>query len=195
MTSTAIEPRTTDLGDGIVARPNGLEIEAELSFNDWRTLMERLLAVGERALWSIGDARVYGERFSKDYHDALEQIDASSRLVQPASRVVRAFPHARRRDQLSFDIHELVASLDEDEQESWLDDAERQGWNRRQMQLELGSALERVPVAAISVRAVGELRELCVRAAERRGMQPKEWVTSVLEKAAREELAIAEAAA
>jgi hypothetical protein len=186
--TTAIEPRTTDLGAGIVSRRDGLEITTELPFNDWRRLGERLLETADRALWSIGDWRVYGERFSRDYHPAIDELDARSRLIGASARVARSFPSERRRGQLSFEAHELVAGFDVPEQESWLDEFERQGWTRRQMQLALGEAFDRVPVPALSVRAVGELHDLCVRAAERRGMDPKEWAMGVLERAARSEL-------
>jgi len=188
--TTAIEPHTTDLGDGIVSHRNGLEITTELSFNDWRRLMERLLETTDRALWSLGDARLYGERFAKDYHEALDTIDASSRLVSTSGRVARAFEHMRRRRQLSFEMHEVVAGLETTEQDQWLDEAERQGWNRRQMQFAFIAQIARTPVPAISLRAVGELRELCVRAAETLDMDPKEWALGVLEREARQVLAL-----
>jgi hypothetical protein len=189
MTTTAIEPRTTDLGDGIVSRRDGLEIIAELPFNDWRRLMERLLETSDRALWSLGDARAYGDRYARDYHEALDDLDGRSRLLVSSARVARAFEPERRRGQLSFEMHELVASHDVDEQERWLDEAERQGWNRRQMQFAFAEQLERVSVPAISLRAVGELHDLCVQAAARQGMEPKAWAMGVLERAAREALA------
>lgn len=185
MTQVAIKP--TDLGDGIVSRRDGLEITADLSFNEWRRLMERLLETQDRALWSIGDGRLYGERFGKEYHEALDAMDSHSRSLQVGLRVARAFPAERRR-QLTFEMHEIVAGLDEDEQDQWLDDAERQGWSRRQMQFAFVESIARTPVPAISVKAVGELHALCLRAAEVKGMDPKQWALQVLERAARETL-------
>lgn len=182
-----------DVVGGVVSRANGLEIADELSFNEWRRLGERLLETSDRALWSLGDWRLYGERFTKDYHDALQALDESSRLALVAARVARSFPAERRRGQLTFEMHELVASLEEHEQERWLDEVERQGWKRRQLQLALGDASERQPVAALSVRAVGPVYALCVQAAERRGMEPKQWALDVLERAARAELEAAAA--
>ncbi len=186
MTTLAERP---EIAGGVVSHANGLEIQTELGFNEWKRLMERLLKTTDRALWSLGDARLYGARFEKDYYDALVLIDASSKLVAPAVRVASAFSQERRREQLSFDFHAVVAGLEEPEQERWLNDAERQGWSARQMQLAFVDSIERVSVAAISVRAVGELHELCVRAADKRGMDPKEWALGVLEQAAREVLA------
>lgn len=189
MTTTAIEPRS-ELGEGIVSRPDGLEITAELSFNEWKRLGERLLETTDRALWSLGDWRAYGRRFEKDYHDAIDAIDASSRQVTASRRVAESFGLERRRDQLSFEMHEIVVALPEAEQENWLDEAERQGWSRRQMQFAFVEKIARQSLPAISFRAVGELRELCVQAAERQGMDPKQWAMVVLERAAREALAL-----
>jgi hypothetical protein len=189
--STALE--TTGIPQEIVSRPHGLEITGDLTFNEWRRFGERLLETTDRALWSLGDWRVYGERYAMDYAQALAEIDERSRLVGTAARVARSFaPERRRSPQLSFELHELVSSLPPDEQERWLDEAERQGWGRRQLQFAFAEEVERVKIPAISVRAVGELRELCLRAAEREGLDPKEWVVRVLERAAREALALPE---
>jgi hypothetical protein len=188
MTSLAVKP--TDLGDGIVSRKNGLEITVELTFNDWKRLGEKLLETQDRALWSIGDWRVYGERYGKEYHEALASLDEASRFIQASARVARSFETERRRDQLTFEMHEVVAGCEPDEQDQWLDDAERQGWTRRQMQFAFVEAIAKVPLPSLSVKAVGELRELCVQAAERQGMDPREWAMQVLERAARETLAL-----
>jgi len=203
--STDVERRTTDLGEGIVSRPNGLEITRELSFNEWKQVGERLLATVDRALFTLGDWRLYGERYAKDYHPAIEELDARSRFIAPSLRVSRAMPLERRRDQLSFDVHEVVAGLDEEAQDRWLDDAERQGWSRQQLQFEFDKDITRTPVAAISWRGVGELRELCMRAAARPpatvtielpgDVDPKEWVGLVLERAARAQMLTLEEAA
>ena len=185
--TTTLAVKATDLGDGIVLRRDGLEITTDLPFNEWRRLMELLLETNDRALWSIGDARLYGERYGKEYAEALDELDARSRALPTGMRVARSFSADRRR-QLSFEMHEVVAGLEEDEQERWLDDAERQGWSRRQLQFSYIDSIARAPVPAISVKAIGELHTLCVRAAEAKGMDPKEWALQVLERAAREAL-------
>ncbi len=55
-------------------------------------------------------------------------------------RVARAFVPERRRDALSFEMHKLVAGLPPDEQERWLNDAERQGWLRIDLYRALATA-------------------------------------------------------
>lgn len=185
--STALEPRSTDLGDGIVSHRNGLEIQADLAFNAWRELVQNLLATTDRALWSLGDAWEYRDRFEKDYHHALAELAASSRLLAASGRVARAFKLERRRGQLSFELHEAVAPLDEAAQDAWLDETERQGWNRQQLQFAFVEQMPRQPVAAISVRVVEERYQRVLEAADRRDVDPKAWLIEAIdEKLARE---------
>lgn len=177
MTTIAERP---EIAGGVISHATGLVIEPELSFNEWRRLMDRLLETSDRALWSLGDARLYGERFAKDYHDGLAALDAASKQVTASARVARAFAPERRRGQLSFEMHELVAGLEEPEQERWLDDAERQGWKQRQLHLALGQALERVKQPALSVKIVDDHYRIALAKAERRGMDPKEWLLEAI---------------
>jgi hypothetical protein len=178
MTTIAVRP--ADLGDGIISRRDGLEITVEMPFNEWKRLGERLLDTQDRALWSLGDWRVYGERYGKDYHAALEQLDALSRFIPACARVSRAFDPERRRGQLSFESHELVAGLPQLEQDRWLDDAQRQGWDRRQLQFAFAESMPRVPTPALSVRLVEAHYRIAIAAAEKRGMDPKEWVLEAI---------------
>jgi hypothetical protein len=180
VTSATIALKATDLGDGIVSRRDGLEITVEMPFNEWKRLGERLLDTQDRALWSLGDWRVYGERYGKDYHAALEKLDALSRFIPACARVSRAFDPERRRGQLSFESHELVAGLPQLEQESWLDDAERQGWDPRQLKFAFAESMPRVPAQALSVRLVEAHYRIAIAAAERRNMDPKEWVLEAI---------------
>lgn len=183
---TIIEHRHPQLSDRVVSRPDGLEITGDLPINEWRRIGEALLAATDRALWSLGDWRLYGERYARDYHEVVVEFDTRSRMVRHAARVARGIPVERRRPGLSWEMHELVASLDEPEQERWLDEAERHGWTRQQLQFAFSEDLERARPPALSVRAIGELHDLCVRAAEIEGRDPRDWALGVLERAARE---------
>lgn len=185
--STALETRPTDLGDGIVSHRNGLEIRADLPFNAWRELVQNLLATTDRAIWSLGDAWEYRTHFERDYHHAIEELAASSRILPVAGRVARVFPFERRRGQLTFELHEAVASLDPDEQDAWLDEVERQGWSRQQLTFAFAEQMPRVPVAAISLRVVEDRYARVLEAADRRDVDPKAWlIEAVDEKLARE---------
>lgn len=186
-----------ELRGRVVLTERGLQIETDLPFNEWRDLGRQLIGTTDRALWSLGDWWLYGARYAKDYHAALRELEAESRLVQIGARVAREYSHERRRvGQLSFELHAVVAREDETVQERWLDEAERQGWNREQLAFAFGNAIPRQPVAAISVRLVSDYHRLTLVAAERRSMDPRDWVLEAIrEKAAREHVTLEEVAA
>lgn len=170
----------------VTLHEQGLSIDASLGFNEWRELVRQLLGTNDRALWSLGDAWVYGqERFGKDYDAALRELAAESRLMLVGARVARGFPASRRRDQLSFEVHSIVASEDPDEQDRWLDEAERQGWGREQLAFEFVQSIAKVPVPALSLRATGELHSMLVAEAERRDVEPKALAPIALERGLR----------
>jgi hypothetical protein len=117
----------TPFGLGVVLQPDGLEIQIELSFNEWRRLGEALNATLDRALWSTGDWWLYGARWKKDYAHGLDEATETFYFAKRSSRTSRTFPIARRRE-LPFKVHELLTSFSSEDQERWLDEVERQGW-------------------------------------------------------------------
>jgi hypothetical protein len=70
------------------------------------------------------------------------------------------------------------------------------GWTRDELRtkIALWKGRDAAPVARLTIRAIGELHDLCVRAAEIEGIEPGEWAARTLERAARQALASAPAA-
>lgn len=188
MSTTPAVIERPEISGGVVFHANGLEFMRELPFNEWRALIEKLLATTERGLWSLGDAWNEGQaRFGKDYHAALSELAGRSRMLQGAGRVAGAFELPRRRGQLSFELHEAVASLDAAAQDAWLDEVERQGWNRQQLQFAFAEQLPRRAIPALSLRVVDDRYQRVIEAADRRDVDPKAWLIEAIdEKLARE---------
>lgn len=164
----------------------GLEIADGIGFNEWRRLLERIVRMGDSAAWWIGDCLAYGERFRRDYREWFDRFDRSNETLRKyawvASRVAPPF----RAEQLSFTHHQLVARFEPDEQARWLDDAARHGWTTRELEQAIAETRSgSVKAPALTIRAVGELRELCAAAALAEGIDPAEWAAGVLERAAR----------
>ena len=175
-----------EIAGRVTLHERGLTIETDLPFNEWRRLGQQLVQTSDRALWSLGDWWLYGERFAKDYYEALRELEASSRLIRAGARVARAYTPDRRRGQVSFWLHAAVAGADLPEQDRWLDEAERQGWTHEQLTFAFFQSVERVPVAAITMRASGPLHDLLVSEADRRDMDPKALYPLALERGLRE---------
>jgi hypothetical protein len=164
-----------------------LAIEDGLPFNDWRRLGQRLARMGDSSKWWIGDWLCYGERYRRDYRTAMEELDRTFDALRSYAYVSSKVTSATRVADLSWSHHRLVARLDPAEQARWLDDALRQGWSVRELEQALAEGHSPRP-PTLTLRAVGELHDLCTRAAERAGLDPGAWAAGVLEHAAREQL-------
>jgi hypothetical protein len=169
-----------------------LELPETLHFNDWQRIGEQLEAQQNASLWWTADWAAHGERrYRRDYGEALERIYARGSLKNLAY-VARNVAPERRRDALTFTHHAAVAPLEPEWQTIWLDDAITHGWQVLELRTRIAEwrgAGTSPSSPALTIRAVAELRDLCVRAAERAGIDPAEWARNALEQAARAALA------
>lgn len=170
----------------------GLMLPERLTFNEWQRIGVQLDVQQNASLWWIADWAAYGDRhYRRDYGEALEQV-YSRQSLHDLAYVARNVESSRRRENLSFTHHREVAALEPDWQKVWLDDAETQGWSTRELReriAEWRGANAPVRPAALTFRAVGDLHDLCVQAAERMGLDPADWARQTLEHAARLALA------
>lgn len=189
MTSTIV--RNVSLGSpAALPSKTRLSFADGIAFNEWREIGENLERIADSSLWWVADWAAYGDRwYRKDYGPALEEIWARKSLQNLAS-VARQVETSRRREGLSFGHHACVAAYSPDEQDDWLDDAERQGWTVRELREELQRARGGVvSLPALSLRSVDEHYGIVVSAAEKRGMDPKDWLLEAIrEKRDREAL-------
>lgn len=172
-------------------QPNrvSLNLSEGLGFNEWRAIGEKLVRMQDSSQWWVGDWLAYGDRYRRDYTTAMEQLDHSFHALRNYAYVSSRVESALRSADLSWSHHRLVAPLEPDQQRYWLDEALRHGWTVRDLEQSIAeqrSSGARPP--ALALRAVGELYELCVRAAARAGVEPAAWATAALEQAARLEL-------
>lgn len=166
--------------------PTGIVIDEEIRFNDWRELVAELNEAGDQLLWARADAVAFGLRKLKRdpswliYRTMIEQLVAKGTLWNIAS-VARRVESSRRREDLSFSHHAEVAAFEPDEQEAWLADAVRHNWSVRELRDEIQRARDgRKPEPALSVRLVEDYYRIAVAKAERRGMDPKDWLLEAI---------------
>jgi hypothetical protein len=189
MTKTLVAAPMRPLPADVKATTTAIEFPETLRFKDWEEIGEQLFMVQSVNLWWIAGWAAHGDRqYRRDYGPALEQIYNRRSLHNLASIYRRVDPHERR-ENLSFGHHEAVASLDPDLQGVWLDDALRHGWSVHELRAHIATHKGRKGAApAISFRAIGELHDLCVQAAEKLGVDPGEFARQALEEKAREVL-------
>ena len=183
MTDVEIRPAGADeLAPGIVSYPTHLTIDRELSFNEWKSLVETLDHVNERGAWALGDALEHGERFADEYPDGFEAVTTSSRHRRECKQTSRTFPPGERSDRLTW-FHHLVLVVVKDHRTrlQWLSSAERGGWSARELadRLKHGRQIGTRP-AALQLRPVGDVVERFEARARDHNVSAREMALEVL---------------
>jgi hypothetical protein len=169
----------------------GLQIPANLSFEDWERAGCQLSGIVDSSSWWLGDWLVYGKKhYSDRYKRAIRAANLQYQTLRNYAWVARRFELSRRRASLSFQHHAEVASLPHDEQELWLDQAEQAMWTTKQLRIRIRN--ERIDVdntsespALIPRIEVADLRlSYWRKAAEQIGIEFENWVLSTLDYAA-----------
>ncbi len=110
----------------------------ELTFEDW--FADGALFDEHDPGWAIGDWLSYGvAHFGNCYGAAALATGLARQTLMQMARVAGQFAPARRREGLSLELHAVVAELDSDSQDDWLDRAHEQQLNSRQLQAQLNA--------------------------------------------------------
>lgn len=173
----------------------GLRLPRNLEFAEWERAGQHLTRIVETSAWCLGDWVVYGKAHYPDrYARAVDATGLDYGTLRNYASVAGRVPLSRRRDKLSFQHHAEVASLPADEQEAWLDRAEKKGWSRNQLRHHLRQSRSKKSDLTKSEAALRRLSfdaELVDRwriAAERSGVEFEEWMISILDSAAAQAL-------
>jgi N6-adenosine-specific RNA methylase IME4 len=105
---------------------------SNLQYEDWERVGEYLQATERSTMWWLGDWWAFGEH---KYGELATQAtdEYSYQTLRNAGWVARQIEMSRRRDKLSFSHHAEVAALERKDQDSLLDKAEAEGWNRNEL--------------------------------------------------------------
>ncbi|MFG2485151.1 LmbU family transcriptional regulator [Streptomyces virginiae] len=193
---TGEEPRRSQ----VLTTKVGLQMPAGMSFEDWEKAGRQLSGIVDSSSWWLGDWLVYGkDHYTDRYQRGIRAAGLQYQTLRNYAWVSRRFDFGRRRGALSFQHHAELASLRRDEQESWLDRAERRKWTTKQLRSALRAAREGDGEGEAQVRAPAEsTRRLEVpgsrlqwwhEAAEREGVDFERWVLVALDSAATQALA------
>ena len=175
----------------ILTTRTGLVLPPRLPLDAWKEIGTELSVLWDSSTWWQGDWLVYGQdRYPDRYQRALEESGLDYQTLRNYAWVARRFPPERRRAGLSMQHHAEVASLPEEEQDRWLDRAEKEKWSRNRLRraLQEHEAGGRRQVAAsdhtVALRVPPGRHERWRRAAERRGSALTIWIAQVLDQAA-----------
>lgn len=122
-------------------RENGLVLPQGLSFEQWSGTGETLSRIDGARQWWIGDWVNYGEaRYGEKYAQALGEDAFDYGTLRNAAWVASQIEMSRRRDNLSFGHHQVVAPLEPSEQDEWLDQAIANKWSVHELRRQIRDA-------------------------------------------------------
>ncbi len=169
----------------------GLHIPPGLAFEDWEHTGCQLSGVIDSSSWWLGDWLIYGkDQYVDRYERGIRAAGLQYQTLRNYSWVCRRFDLHRRRSALSFQHHAELASLPVDEQETWLDRAERMKWTTKQLRSAIRVGRQRVArptTTAVAPRALVLPDHRLQRwhtAANQVGSDLGAWVTTTLDAAA-----------
>ncbi|UFQ18656.1 MULTISPECIES: LmbU family transcriptional regulator [Streptomyces] len=169
----------------------GLQLPAGLTFENWELAGRQLSGIVNSSSWWLGDWLVYGKDHYRDrYERGVRAAGLQYQTLRNYAWVSRRFALDRRRSALSFQHHAELASLPAEEQEQWLDRAERQGWSTKQLRRAMrvargGGEPEAAQTETTRRLAVPDSRlQSWHKAAERSGVALDQWVMATLDNAA-----------
>lgn len=121
---------TTDLvptAGAFKGNPTGLELVRQPSFEEWDALGCWLRAANTSLPWLVGDwanlgSSIFGEQASQGF-DVEEATGWTPTTIGVYAWVCKSIPPERRRADLSFAHHQVLAALDGPEQTKWLEAA------------------------------------------------------------------------
>jgi hypothetical protein len=136
------------VGDGLVmlaelerlgaATPTTLDLPPDLAFDRYEAVGMALGRGHRNVCWKIGDWLNYGEfTYRQKYAQAAEILNMQPQTLQNYARTARAVPPERRRAELPFSVHSLVAPLPPQAQTKWLDQAVENQWKRDELNVRL----------------------------------------------------------
>lgn len=185
--------------DQVLTTKVGLHIPVGLAFEEWERAGRQLSGLLNSSSWWLGDWLVYGkDQYADRYERGIRAAGLQYQTLRNYAWVSRRFELHRRRPALSFQHHAELASLPVDEQETWLDRAERMKWNTKHLRNAIraereGLSEETSAVATTRRLAVPDNRlEWWHKAAAHAGTELGEWVTATLDAAASQVLQEAE---
>lgn len=146
-----------------------LDLPADMSYDRYEALGLALGRAHRTVAWMIGDWLNFGEKVhGEKYAQAAEQINMAPQTLLNYASVSRKIPRERRRAELPFSVHALVAPLEPKQQTLWLEKAVKNDWKREELREHLRPPEPLPPVVGEVVELEEAAREL-VRVAKKYG--------------------------
>ncbi|TDC91344.1 LmbU family transcriptional regulator [Actinomadura sp. 7K507] len=186
----ARQSKRLSLDKRALTRRSGLSLPAALPLGSWVDIGRQIAVIADASAWWLGDWLLYGQECYPDrYQRAIDQTGLSYQTLRNYAWIARRFAVSRRRDALSMQHHAVVAALSDEEQEVWLDRAEREGWPVSRLKSGVRAARSRAapvsdPVVVLKMPVDPGCRRRWEQAAEQAGTDLALWASQILDQAA-----------
>ncbi|RZQ61305.1 hypothetical protein EWH70_25195 [Amycolatopsis suaedae] len=165
----------------------------QIPLDEWSRIGHKIFVISESSTWWLGDWLIYGQSHYPDrYLHAVAETSLDYQTLRNYAWVARRYPASRRRAGLSFQHHAELASLPEDQQDKWLDRAEKFGWSRNELRNRLKASRNASPIEGAEGEAVQSLevnvpadqKRLWAEAASTTKQDLVSWIMDILDDAA-----------
>jgi hypothetical protein len=179
------------LGRMAMTRRTSLQLPDRLGLEGWSRVGRNIALMRDASSWWLGDWIIYGQdKFPNHYKRVMAETSLDYQTLRNYAWVVRRYAVSRRRDNLSFQHHAEVASLEEPDQDLWLDRAAHSRWSLRELRKQLAKARAGNRVADDSVEVIVRLSVSAEKkhrwqcAAEVEHKELSDWIALLMDMAA-----------
>jgi hypothetical protein len=177
-----------------LTRRTSLALPAKIPLDEWRRIGKQIFAISESSAWWLGDWLIYGQaRYPDRYKRAITETGLDYQTLRNYAWVARQFTPERRRDSVSFQHHAELASLPADDQDEWLEQAEKSGWSRNELRNRLKASRKALQssttpkrdddVQRLQVNVIPDQQQRWQDAAATADQDLLTWIVSVLDDA------------
>jgi hypothetical protein len=115
-----------------------LDIPPGLTYDEWENIGSGIGKIALSVHWAVADWLTYGEHnYGEKYVQAADACRLEPKTLKNIQTIGLRYPPNRRRKSLSFSHHAVVAFKDPEEQDHWLDIAERKGLSKADLEKEI----------------------------------------------------------
>jgi len=108
------------------------------TYDQWQAAIMWCQDVEKASPFWVGDLLLLGDKFGEEASQVLEASGYAEQTARNTKHVCKVIPPERRRQNLSFALHQEVAAVpDVDEQEKWLDKCEQEDLTRDQLRVQM----------------------------------------------------------
>ncbi|GAA4542333.1 LmbU family transcriptional regulator [Amycolatopsis samaneae] len=180
--------------DGMLTRRTSLNLPPQIPLDEWSRIGHEIFVISESSTWWLGDWLIYGQaQYPDRYMHAIAKTSLDYQTLRNYAWVARRYSVARRRSALSFQHHAELASLPEEQQEKWLDRAEKFGWSRNELRNRVRASRKAARAAndedasdvlSIEMNVPADRKQRWLEAASTTKQDLLSWIVSILDSAA-----------